>query len=269
MILFAALAMGAFSLVLGVLLCLAGMVFKTEEDPRLEAIIEALPGANCGGCGMPGCANFASALLQGKVKPNGCPVGGEELVDVLSEISGMIASVSEKMTAFVACGGNSKVRSTLYEYTGIGDCHAAYQLAAHGFKNCEYGCLGVGSCKHVCEFDAINIINDIAVINEEKCVACQKCVHVCPKRIIKIVPLKSRVRVVCSSLDLAKTVRANCKNGCIGCKLCEKACEYSTVSVNQNLATINYSKCPQCKACATKCPAKCISVNGTWNFEQS
>jgi len=147
-----------------------------------------------------------------------------------------------------------------YEYFGIKDCKKAALVPGKGNKKCSYGCMGFGSCVKVCEFDAIHIVNGVAVVDKEKCSGCTKCTAECPNNIIEMVPDKARHLVGCSSLEKGKDVKAACSAGCIGCKLCVKACEYDAITVENNLAYIDYSKCTNCGKCAAVCPVKVIQV---------
>ena len=110
----------------------------------------------------------------------------------------------------------------------------------------------------VCDFDAISIVNGIAVVDREKCVSCGKCIKECPKNLIELVPYESKVFVGCNSKDKGVNVKAACSKGCIGCKLCEKNCKFDAIHVIDNIAYIDYDKCIGCGVCAMKCPAKII-----------
>ena len=79
--------------------------FAVEVDEREEAILDVLPGNNCGGCGYAGCSGLAAAIAQGKADVGGCPVGGASVAGKIGEIMGVDASASERKTAFVKCGG--------------------------------------------------------------------------------------------------------------------------------------------------------------------
>lgn len=258
-IMYPVLSIGGLGVVFGAGLGIAGEVFKVEEDPKITQILEVLPGANCGGCGFPGCGGLASAIAAGNAPVNGCPVGGAAVAEKVGAIMGVEASASVPIAAFVKCGGTCEKAKEKYEYFGIDDCNMAVQLASGGAKSCSYGCLGLGSCKKACAFDAIEIQDGIAVIDKDKCVACGKCVSACPKHIIELLPAKNKVKVQCSSKDIGKNVMQVCSVGCIACKICEKNCPFDAIHVIDNLAVIDYDKCKACGICANKCPKNVIT----------
>ena len=213
-----------------------------------------MPGANCGGCGFPGCGGCAAAIVAGTAPANACPVGGAAVAAKIGSIMGVEAGSAEPTAAFVKCQGTCDIAKEKYTYFGLDDCTMAMQLAGGGAKSCTYGCLGLGSCKKVCAFGAIEIVNGIAVIDKDKCVSCGKCVSTCPKHIIELLPVKKKVKVQCSSKDMGKNVNAVCSAGCIACKICEKNCPFDAIHVVDNLAVIDYDKCKACGICANKCP---------------
>ncbi len=258
-ILYSVASLSGMGLLFGLGLGYAGIKFKVEEDPKLPLIREALPGANCGGCGFPGCDGLADAILKSLAKPNACPVGGADTVIKISEVLGIKAEIKEKQVSFIKCRGNCNKSNFRYDYYGLLDCNAATQLAGGGSKSCSYGCLGGGSCVTACKFGAIDIVEGIAVVNRERCTACGMCVEACPKKLIELIPYKSGVKVNCNSNDNGKVVRGNCTVGCIGCKMCEKACEFDAVHVTDMLAKIDYNKCTECNACVKKCPMNTIT----------
>lgn len=252
-------SMGALGGLFGAGLAWASRKFAVQVDPRIDAIEEALPGANCGGCGQAGCRNFAEALVEGKVSVNGCPVGGSEVAAKLAEIMGVeVGDSDERLVAKVRCRGGRQEATQRADYIGITDCRAAL-LVGNGPKGCEYGCLGLGSCVEACPFDAIRMgPNGIPVVDTEACTACGNCVAACPQDLIALVPESKQVHVLCRSFDKGKDVRQNCQVGCIGCKACEKVCPVDAIHVTNFLAEIDYDKCINCGACAAKCPTKAI-----------
>lgn len=253
-ILYPVLTLGVMGVVFGVGLGYAGVMFRVEEDPNLPLILEALPGANCGGCGFPGCSGFAAAVIEGKAKPNGCPVGGADSTLKICEVLGIKAEIKEREVSFVKCAGNCNQATFRYEYFGVDDCNAAAHLAGGGSKSCAYGCLGGGSCVRACKFDAIHIVDGIALVDKEKCTACTMCVKACPNNLIELVPYSATVKVACGSKDTGKVVRSHCTVGCIGCKACTKVCNDDAIHVEDNLARITYDKCTHCNECVKKCP---------------
>ncbi len=257
-ILLPVLALGGMAVLFGLILGFAGEKLKVEEDERIPKVIDVLPGANCGGCGFTGCAAFAKAVVEGKAEVTGCPVGGEKVAVKVADAMGIVPEIKDKEVAFVKCAGDCDKASNKYEYYGADDCNMAFNLATSTSKGCGYGCMGHGSCVKSCEFDAIHIVNGIAVVDKEKCVACKKCIAVCPKKLIELVPHKNKVLVNCNSNDNGKVVKQNCQVGCIGCKICEKNCEFDAIHVENNLAKVDYSKCTMCNVCVEKCPTKAI-----------
>lgn len=249
--------LGGLGLIFGTSLSLASKVFSVEINPKVEEVRKALPGANCGACGFPGCDGLANAIAEGKAPVNACSVGGNPVAEVVAEIMGVNPAESIREVATVLCQGDCSKAKDKYIYDGIGDCRAQNILAG-GSKACSYGCLGCGTCKDVCEFDAIQIIDGIAVIDKDKCTSCKKCLSVCPKGIIELVPYDNEVVVKCKSNDPGKVVRGHCSIGCIGCQICVKNCPVDAFTFENYLAKINYEKCINCGICAEKCPTNAI-----------
>lgn len=257
-ILLAALVIGITGLLIGLLLGVAGKKFAVEVDERVILVREELPGNNCGGCGYAGCDGLADAIVKGEAPVNACPVGGPSVAEAIGKIMGTSAEAGERRVAFVKCNGTCDKTSVLYNYYGIHDCKKLALIPGEGDKACNYGCMGYGSCVKACAFDAIHIVNGVALVDKEKCVSCGKCVEECPKHLIELVPYEAKHIVQCSSHDKGKDVKAVCEVGCIGCGICVKQCEYDAITLENNLAYIDQSKCTKCGKCAEKCPAKII-----------
>lgn len=257
-VIMAAAVVGILGLVIGVLLGVASEKFKVEVDEKEIQVRNELPGNNCGGCGYPGCDGLAKAISEGKADVGACPVGGAPVADKIAAIMGVSSSGSVKKVAFVKCKGTCDKTKVQYNYFGIDDCKKVSVVPGMGEKACVYGCMGYGSCVKACAFDAIHVVDGIAVVDKEKCVACGKCVDTCPNHLVELVPYSAEHLVQCSSHDKGKDVKAKCETGCIGCTLCIKQCEFGAIHMDNSVAVIDYSKCTNCGKCAAKCPSKII-----------
>ena len=246
----------AIGLFIGLFLGVAGIKFKVEVDEKEEAILAVLPGNNCGGCGFPGCSGLAGAIAKGEAAVGTCPVGGEPVAKQIAEIMGVEAEDSVRQVAFVKCQGDCDKTKVDYEYTGAQDCNMLAFVPNGGPKTCNYGCLGFGSCVKACPFDAIHVVNGVAVVDKEACKACGKCVAVCPKNLIELIPYDAKYVVACSSKDKGPVVMKGCSVGCIGCTLCAKNCPNEAVTIDGFLSHIDQEKCVKCGACMEKCPKK-------------
>ena len=249
------LVVGGAGLIIGLLLGLAGKKFAVETDEREVRVREALPGNNCGGCGYPGCDGAAAAIVKGEAPVTVCPVGGASCAKAIGEIMGQEVGDTLRMTAFVNCGGDCEKSRTDYAYTGVEDCTMVPFVPGGGPKRCNYGCMGYGSCVKACAFDAIHIVNGVAVVDREACKACGACVKACPKHLIELVPYAGAdYHVACASQEKGKAVMDACEIGCIGCKKCEKNCPSDAILVENGVAHIDYSKCTNCGTCMEVCP---------------
>lgn len=245
-------------LFIGVFLGAAAIKFKVEVDEKEEAILAALPGNNCGGCGFPGCAGLAAAIAKGEAAVNACPVGGDSVGKVIASIMGVEAGETARKTAFVQCQGDCDKTTVDYDYHGIDDCRMLAFVPNGGPKTCNYGCLGYGTCVKACPFDALHIVNGVAVVDKEACKACGKCVEACPKHLIAMIPYEAKYAVACSSKDKGPVTSKGCTAGCIGCQLCKKNCPEQAIEVENFNALIDYEKCTACGTCMEKCPKKSI-----------
>ncbi len=257
-IIIAAVVVGIVGIVIGIILGIAGERFKVEVDPNEEAILGVLPGNNCGGCGYAGCSGLAAAIAKGEAEVNACPVGGAPVAEKIGAIMGEDVGESVRMTAFVMCSGTDENANKDYNYIGELSCEMVKNISNGGPKACNHGCRGFGDCVAACGFDAIQVNQGIAMVNKERCKACSKCIHACPQQLIELIPYDAKHMVRCHSMDLGKVVMKVCKVGCIGCKMCQKTCEYDAITVENNIAHIDQTKCTGCGACAEKCPKKII-----------
>ncbi|WBW50559.1 RnfABCDGE type electron transport complex subunit B [Peptoniphilus equinus] len=252
-------ALGITGALFGILLSIASKVFAVEVDERVIAVRNCLPGANCGACGFPGCDGLANAIAEGSAPVTGCVIGGKETADNVAQVMGVNAGDVERKVANVLCQGTCENAKNKYRYEGLQDCRLISDFQK-GSKACSFGCVGGGSCVSVCEFDAIHLVDGIAKVEKPNCVACMKCIEICPKNIIDLVPYKAQTVVECHSNDPGKDVRTYCKTGCIACGLCEKNCPKDAIHVENNLAKIDYEKCINCGICASVCPTSAIGT---------
>ncbi|HPZ12998.1 MAG TPA: RnfABCDGE type electron transport complex subunit B [Bacillota bacterium] len=254
----ALLSMGAMGLIFGISLGAASKKLAVEQDPRIDQIMEVLPGANCGGCGFAGCSALAGAIVSGDAPVTGCPVGKSAVAEKIAKIMGVECATTEPKHARVLCRGSRKNAAELYEYRGLQDCRSA-QLTGGGAKVCTYGCLGFGSCVAACQFGAMSMGPDgLPVVDDSLCTGCGKCVGACPRGLIELRAAGESVDVVCKSHARGPVVRQACSVGCIGCGLCARNCPEKAIEIVNNLAVIDQAKCTRCGICIEKCPQKCI-----------
>lgn len=254
----AILTLGSLGFVLGLALALAYLKLAVKVSPKLEKILEVLPGTNCGACGYAGCEGYAQNLATSEAPVNLCAPGGQQVAQNLAEILGVELKEVERKAAVLGCQGGKKEVDDHFLYHGMENCRAAY-LVHGGPKSCVYGCLGLGTCVEVCPFAAIKLSNNgLPIIDENLCTGCGLCVDACPVGIIHLVPFPQKIYVGCSSHDKGKETRKVCPVGCIACKICEKSCPYDAIHVLDNLAEIDYTKCTSCGICVHKCPTKSI-----------
>ena len=258
--------LGGLGLLFGLILAIASKVFYVKTDPRLEQLNECLPGANCGGCGYPGCGGYAQAVLDGKAKIGLCASGGNECAQAMAQIMGVKAEKVARRVAMVKCSGYRRTDENGKEtglklkgtYEGMQDCLAATKAGGRGPTICKFGCLGFGNCIKACKYDAISIVDGIARVDFDKCVGCMSCASLCPRGLIVPMELGRDVAIACSSHAKGAITIRGCTTGCVGCGVCVKVCPKGAIKVDRNLAVIDYEICDSCGLCATVCPKKMI-----------
>ncbi len=239
-------------------LAYASKVFSVKVDPKVEKVLELLPGANCGACGYAGCNAFAMVLAEGKGEIEECPVCNEERRRKIAELLGRKVFEFERKKARCLCNGSRKNAKEKFNYQGVYNCRAAI-LIGEGPKKCFFGCLGLGSCVEACPFDALYMGDDgLPKVIDERCTACGKCVEACPKNLFILTPISKGVFIKCSNLDKGKTVREACKVGCIACGICVNRCPFNAITIKNNLAEIDFDKCTSCGLCVSGCPMHTI-----------
>ncbi len=257
-IVLAAVTVGGSGLVCGALLAIASKFFAVKEDPRIEKAQDLLPGANCGGCGFAGCADYAKAVVVENAEINLCTPGGNAVLKSLAKLLNKDATAANRKVALVACNGSDEHAQRKFLYNGIADCFAAHATGG-GDKKCPYGCLGYGSCARVCPTGAIEITDGrLAIVHPELCISCGACVKTCPRHLITLIPETATIHVLCSSKDKGPVVKKYCKVGCIGCTLCTKQVENKEISMDGTLATVDYTKPFDGSKAIEKCPMNTI-----------
>lgn len=262
-ILLSIIVLGLVGLLAGLILYFIAEKFKVYEDPKIDEVEETLPAANCGGCGFPGCRNFAESCVKADdLGDLFCPVGGNETMKKVAEILGKTIEEKDPLIAVVRCNGNPNVRKRTSSYDGAATC--AMETALYGgHTDCQYGCLGHGDCVDACSFDAIkmNPATDLPEVNQDACTGCNACVEACPKNIIELRPKgkkSRRIYVSCINQDRGGTAKKACEVACIGCKACVNVCKFDAIVVENFLAYIDPNKCKLCRACVTVCPTNAI-----------
>jgi len=266
-ILIAVIVLGIVGLISALVLFFTSKKFAVEEDPRIGQVNEVLPGANCGGCGFPGCGGMAAACVKaadgGSLDGLNCPVGGDPVMKQVASILGLEVKASAPKLAVVRCNGTCENRPRVLEYDGVRTCRVM-NTSCMGETLCAYGCLGCGDCVAACQFDAIHMNPETGLpeVDSAKCTACGACAKACPRNIIEIRPMKAAkkmgVVVECMNKDKGAVAMKACKAACIACQKCVKACEFDAVHVENNLAYIDPEKCKLCRKCEDACPKDVI-----------
>lgn len=264
-ILLSTIVMGIIGLLFALFLIYANKKFHVEIDPKISEIEEALPGANCSGCGYASCSAYAEAIVKNGEEVNKCVVGGPEVAKKVAEIMGVVAEEKERQIAVVMCRGDNEASKFPGVYKGIKSCAAAI-YSQDVAKRCKYGCVGLGDCEEACPFDAIHVTEKgIPEVDAEKCTGCGACVEACPRDIIELHPISQKVFVYCKSKDPAIVARSVCKNACIGCGICVRNAtadgKPEAIKVIDNLAVINFDNYQMKEEYTNKCPTKAINVD--------
>jgi electron transport complex protein RnfB len=261
-------AVGALSLigvVSAILLGTAAQKFHVDVDPKVQDVLDALPGANCGACGNPSCFGAAEGIAEGRLPVTTCIAGGQEVADAVAAAMGQDACAIAAVTSCRHCGGGTNARLA-YSYGGVRSCNAVAKMAG-GSMVCSYGCLGYGDCVRACPFDAMSLdARGLPVVDLAKCTGCGICVTECPRgksgNLLELIGKGAQVAVRCSSRDKIKARRDACTMSCIACKKCERECPSDAIHVIDMLAVVDYEKCTGCLSCVAVCPQDCIDVTG-------
>ena len=250
------------ALLLGLALGFFREFFKVPEDPLKSRIREALPGANCGGCGFPGCDGYAAAVAGGG-DISLCTAGGKETADALAAIMGVNAAEIVPLAAVPCCLGGKDIGLLRGVYTGIETCRGA--KLAGGTKLCAWGCIGFGDCVRVCHFGALSMGSDgLPRVDRTKCTGCKVCVAECPQGILRVIPRDQKITLaLCSNRNPVRAaIRKTCRAGCIKCGICVKQCPEQCIVISDGIPVVDYAKCTACGTCGQKCPTKVMQTIG-------
>lgn len=251
----------ALGLTASIILAVASRVFFVREDPRVAAVLEALPGANCGGCGFAGCEGYASAVVNDPDIPaNKCCAGGAGTSVAVGELTGKTVAEAEPLYALRRCDKLAGQVGPRYEYQGMPSCAAA-SLMRGGTDSCAFSCLGYGDCVQSCPFGAMQVVNGVVQVDAGKCTGCGTCVSVCPRGVLELTPLRARVAVYCNTREKLRAVTDVCKVGCVKCMKCVKNCPAKAVSLEDDRIVIDQMLClsygTEChEACVASCARK-------------
>lgn len=250
--------LSSLGLIMGLILSYESKKNNVKKDELVDKIKGVLPGVNCGACGFLSCKNYAEEIVKG-AEITLCSLGGDDLTEVLEKITGRNIEESEEKVARVFCQGDNVKVKKLYQFDGEIKTCANANLYFGGDKTCMYACLGYGDCRRICPVNAIySNEKGIVIVNENLCISCEKCVKSCPKKVIRMVPKRSKISVLCCNKEKAQAAKLNCSVACIACFLCEKSCPVNAIEIKNNLAKIDSEKCINCGICALKCPTNSI-----------
>jgi Na+-translocating ferredoxin:NAD+ oxidoreductase RNF subunit RnfB len=254
----AMIGLGGIAALFAGILSIASRVFAVHEDPRIEEVLDILPGVNCGACGYPGCRGYAEAIINEGADLDKCGPAGCAFVEAAAKLLGREFSGAERQVAFIHCKG-APTQSLSFQYEGVETCRASAMVGG-GPTGCAYGCLGYLDCVNSCIYGAIAVRDDgLPVIDPGKCAACRACVTACPRGLIEMVSEKMKVHILCSNPGRGKAVKEVCSHGCIGCIKCVKECPVQAIAMQEGLAVIDYEKCTNCGKCVKVCPVSVIN----------
>ena len=262
-ILYTVLSLSILGVIAALILFFVAKKFAVVEDPRIDIINEALPSANCGGCGFAGCRNFAENCVNAETMDGlYCPVGGNEVMNEIAKILGREASAKEPRVAVLRCNGTCEARPKTNIYDGASSCAISSALYS-GNTDCQYGCLGYGDCVDVCQFGALKMdpFTGLPVVDDAMCTACGNCVKSCPKNLFELrkrAKKEMKIYVACRNEEKGGIAKKSCSVACIGCSKCVKVCPHEAIILNNNLAYIDSDKCKLCRKCVPECPTDTI-----------
>lgn len=258
----AIIVLGSIGFAFAVLLSFLSKKLKVEQDPRVDKILEILPGLNCGACGFSGCRPFAEAVVKECKIFAGCLPGGNEVNEKVTQALGIVGCIStDKQVVVCRCGAKKDEKKISSQYFGPQTCKAAHITG--GALDCTYGCLALSDCIQSCPSGSLTLVDKRIEINLDKCTGCGQCCRACPRNLFEIVHFKKDASihyVGCSNKEKVLGVKEVCSRGCIACGICTRV-ENSPYYLEDNLSSIDYKKAidqgPLDEG-KNKCPTKCI-----------
>jgi electron transport complex protein RnfB len=243
-----------------VILAIANRKLHVPEDPRIDQVEELLPHANCGACGEPGCRAFAEKVVDQTINPSKCTVSSADRIQEIASLLGIEAEAQEKQVARLLCAGGKREAHNLADYKGTLSTCRGEAVVNGGPKACSWGCLGLGDCEQVCDFDAIRMNEDgLPVVDPALCTACGDCVEICPKGLFELMPVSQKLIVQCKSLLQGDLAEEKCSVACTGCGRCVADAPPGLIQIQDNLAVINYELNAWAAPKATwRCPTNAI-----------
>ena len=251
--------MTGIGLFFALILALSDRLLRVQEDPRIDATEQLLPGSNCGACGQPGCRAFAEQLVRGALPPSRCTVASADGIAAIAELLDVDPGRQEKRVARLHCAGGRGHASQIAEYQGLDSCLAASVLSAGG-KGCTWGCLGLGDCQQACSFDAIQMHrNGLPQVDIDRCTACGDCVDACPRDLFELLPLSHHLLVQCRIPLAGDLARALCTTACDACGRCAADAAPGLIRMQDNLPLVDYGAGgPAAPEATYRCPTGAI-----------
>ncbi|MCO6480158.1 MAG: RnfABCDGE type electron transport complex subunit B [Phaeodactylibacter sp.] len=252
--------LAGLGLLFAVILAVAYKKLRVEEDPRIDQVEEMLPHANCGACGEAGCRAFAEKVVANEVQISKCTVSSQAAIERIAAYLGVEAGAEEKRVARLLCAGGKREAHSLAEYAGTLRTCRGEAVVTGGPKACAWGCLGLGDCVNVCDFDALYLNDDgLPTVIPDKCTACGDCVEICPKDLFELMPESRKLIVQCKSLLEGSLAESKCSVACTACGRCVADAPKGVIEIRSNLAVVNYELNHLASPEATlRCPTNAI-----------